>query len=230
MVLWRVFEFFTRWRGKALTPQKRSTVVCQASHLFPSTSFFTNRSKLVLNFRLLLPKVKLVNFWVYQLISFCHFWWVTASFHFSTRKISFGKAPSALFWGAFLSLGPISLRVPRDAPGGLCPHPDPKAPCREHSPELPSVLSWRLCADFPNCQRLLIFSGMPPKAPVYFLVGTPESSFSGKRKDPNHQANHFIKSLFKDFTYLSLHPYLYFYIYAYVYWTLPNRTDATLRT
>lgn len=111
MVLWRVcFEFLTRWRGKALTPQKRSTVVCQVSHLFPSTSFFTNRSKLVLNFRLLLPKVKLVNFLVYQLISFCHFWWATASFHFFTRRISFGKAPPPRSEARFFPEG-LSLSV-----------------------------------------------------------------------------------------------------------------------
>lgn len=223
MVLWRVcFEFLTRWRGKALTPQKRSTVVCQVSHLFPSTSFFTNRSKLVLNFRLLLPKVKLVNFLVYQLISFCHFWWATASFHFFTRRISFGKAPPPRSEAPFLSRGPVSLRVPRGAPGGL-PRPRAGNTLRSSRLSCPDVcahisLTAKDCSYFRECHQRL---------PCIFLWALLNPHSQVKERTPTTKP---ITSSNPSSRILHIYPYIHIYIYAYVYWTLPNRTDATLRT
>lgn len=63
--------------------------------------------------------------------------------------------------------------------------------------------------DSPRFLGFLIFSRTPPKTPIYFLLDTLKFSFSDKRT-LNHQAIHFMRSLFKDFICQCL--CLYFYL------------------
>lgn len=126
MVLWCVywFEFLSWWREKVLAPQKEVLLLAKYN-IKVSMSFFTKHSKPVLNFRLLLPKVKLVNFYFKSTHSFPFviFGGSHPIFWLLHPQESQLEKTLSLFWGTFLSLrthlspcSPLVCTAPTDTP------------------------------------------------------------------------------------------------------------------